>query len=69
MFSRLFVNGVFDKLLVNGFGAGATAGARDLGILANRVQSGNIRSYAGWLALGAALAIALMIFGSTAWLH
>jgi len=69
MFSRLFVNGIFDKLLVNGFGAGASAGARDLGILANRVQSGNIRSYAGWLALGAAAVIALMIFGSTAWLH
>lgn len=69
MFSRLFVNGLFDKLLVNGFGAGASAGAKDLGILATRVQSGNIRSYAGWLALGAAAVIALMIFGSTAWLR
>ena len=31
--------------------------------LTRRMQSGNIRSYAGWLALGAAAVITVMIFG------
>jgi NADH-quinone oxidoreductase subunit L len=34
-----------------------------MGEAARRIQSGNIRSYAGWLALGAALVMAVMIFG------
>ena len=54
--------GLFDKLLVNGFGTGAAAGTLGLGTLVRRVQSGNIRSYAGWLALGAAAVLAIMIW-------
>ena len=59
--SRVGLN-LFDKLLVNGFGAGAAAGTLGLGALVRRVQSGNIRSYAGWLALGAAAVLAIMIW-------
>ena len=39
------------------------------GSLVRRIQSGNIRSYAGWLALGAAAVIIVMIFGHSFWLH
>jgi NADH-quinone oxidoreductase subunit L len=62
-FSRLFLGLFFDKGLVGGFGAGAGAGTRGLSDLTRRMQSGNIRSYAGWLALGAAAVIAVMLFG------
>lgn len=69
MFSRVFLELFFDKGLVNGAGAGAAAGSRGLGELTRRVQSGNIRSYAGWLALGAAAVLAVMIFGRSLWMH
>lgn len=68
-FSRIALSLIFDKALVGGFGAGSAAGTRGLGSLARRMQSGNIRSYAGWLALGAAAVIAVMLFGRTLWLH
>ena len=69
MFSRLILGTLFDGGVVNGSGFTAGASARGLGILVRRVQSGNIRSYAGWLALGAAAVIAVMIFGHSLWLH
>ncbi len=68
-FSRLFLGLFFDKGLVGGFGAGAGAGTRGLSDLTRRIQSGNIRSYAGWLALGAAAVIAVMLFGRSLLLH
>ena len=68
-FSRLILGLLFDKGLVSGFGSGSSAGVRGLGSLTRRIQSGNIRSYAGWLALGAAAVIAVMLFGRTLWLH
>ena len=37
--------------------------------LVRRVQSGNIRSYAGWLALGAACVIVIVLFGHHPLLH
>ena len=43
----------------------ACRSTRGLGWLARRMQSGNIRSYAGWLALGAAVVIAIVLFVST----
>lgn len=67
--SRLILGGLIDGGIVNGSGFVAGASARGLGSLARRIQSGNIRSYAGWLALGAAAVIAVMIFGHSLWLH
>jgi NADH-quinone oxidoreductase subunit L len=69
MFSRLILGTFVDGGLVNGSGYAAGASARGLGTLVRKVQSGNIRSYAGWLALGAAAVIAVMIFGHSLWPH
>jgi NADH-quinone oxidoreductase subunit L len=67
MFSRVGL-GLIDTILT-GLASASSASARGLGSLVRRVQSGNIRSYAGWLALGAAAVIAVMIFGHSLWLH
>jgi NADH-quinone oxidoreductase subunit L len=69
MFSRLFLGGLIDSGLVNGSGAAAGAATRGFSSLVRRVQSGNIRSYAGWLALGAAAVLLVMIFGRSIWMH
>ncbi len=69
MFSRIFLGGLIDAGIVNGSGAAAGAGAKGLGSLVRRVQSGNIRSYAGWLAIGAAAVLLVMIFGRSIWMH
>jgi NADH-quinone oxidoreductase subunit L len=68
MFSRIFLSGLIDGV-VNGSGAAAGATTRGLSSLVRRVQSGNIRSYAGWLAIGAAAVLLVMIFGRSIWLH
>jgi NADH-quinone oxidoreductase subunit L len=67
MFSRLFLNGIIDGGIVNGSGKAAGATTRGLSSLVRRVQSGNIRSYAGWLALGAAAVLLVMVFGRSIW--
>jgi NADH-quinone oxidoreductase subunit L len=69
MFSRLFLGGLIDGGIVNGAGAAAGGTTRGLSSLVRRVQSGNIRSYAGWLAIGAAAVLLVMIFGRSIWLH
>jgi NADH-quinone oxidoreductase subunit L len=69
MFTRLFLGGLIDGGIVNGAGAAAGGTTRGLSSLVRRVQSGNIRSYAGWLALGAAAVLLVMIFGRSVWLH
>jgi NADH-quinone oxidoreductase subunit L len=69
MFSRIFLGGIVNGGIVNGSGAAAGATTRGLGSLVRRVQSGNIRSYAGWLALGAAAVLLVMIFGRSIWPH
>ncbi len=51
IFARTVLGLIVDGGVVNGSGATAGASARGLGLLARRIQSGNIRSYAGWLAL------------------
>jgi NADH-quinone oxidoreductase subunit L len=69
MFTRTFLAGLVDTGLVNGSGSLAGATTRGLSTLTRRVQSGNIRSYAGWLALGAAAILVVMIFGRSLWVH
>jgi NADH-quinone oxidoreductase subunit L len=69
MFSRLFLGGLIDRGIVSGSGAAAGAGTRGLSSLVRRIQSGNIRSYAGWLAIGAAAVLIVMIFGRSIWMH
>jgi NADH-quinone oxidoreductase subunit L len=62
-FSRLILNGLVDGGIIQGTGSGLAASTRGGGWLVRRVQSGNIRSYAGWLAIGAAAVIAIVLFG------
>ncbi len=67
--SRLLLAGLIDKGVVSGAPAITSAGVRGLGGLTRKMQSGNIRSYAGWLALGAAAVLVFMIFGHATWTH
>jgi NADH-quinone oxidoreductase subunit L len=60
---------IVDRGLVDGSGAAAGAGTRGLAWLTRKQISGNIRSYAGWLAIGAAAVIAAMVFGNALWVH
>ncbi|HEV2576158.1 MAG TPA: NADH-quinone oxidoreductase subunit L [Acidobacteriaceae bacterium] len=62
MLSRIVLGGLVDGIVVQGSAATLAGGTRGLGWLARRMQSGNIRSYAGWLAFGAAVVIAIVLF-------
>ncbi|MGP8259452.1 MAG: NADH-quinone oxidoreductase subunit L [Acidobacteriaceae bacterium] len=64
MFTRVVLELMVDRGLVDGSGAAAGAGTRGLAWIERKQISGNIRSYAGWLAIGAAAVIAAMIFGN-----
>jgi len=61
--SRLILNGLIDGGILQGTASGLAASTRGGGWLVRRIQSGNIRSYAGWLAAGAAVVIAIVLFG------
>ena len=61
--SRLILNGLIDGGIIQGSASGLAASTRGGGWLVRRIQSGNIRSYAGWLAAGAAVVIAIVLFG------
>jgi NADH-quinone oxidoreductase subunit L len=61
--SRYLLWGAVDRGVINGSGSLAAGGVRGLGALVQRVQSGNIRSYAGWLAVGAAALLLITYFG------
>jgi NADH-quinone oxidoreductase subunit L len=61
--SRFVLGGLVDAGIVQGAGSAAGGTTRGLSSLARRMQSGNIRSYAGWLALGAAVVILITLFG------
>ena len=63
MATRVLLGGVVEGGVVQGSASAAVASTRGLGTLSRRMQSGSIRSYAGWLALGAAVVIALVLFG------
>jgi NADH-quinone oxidoreductase subunit L len=69
MFTRIFLGGLVDSIVVNGSAKAAGATTKGLSALTSRIQSGNIRSYAGWLALGAAAVLVVMIFGRSLWMH
>jgi NADH-quinone oxidoreductase subunit L len=62
-FSRVILNGLVDTDIVQGTASAFSGATTAASSLARRMQSGNIRSYAGWLALGAAAAIAVVLFG------
>ena len=68
-FARYILYGVADCLGVDGAGKFASWVALDMSEATRRMQSGNLRSYAGWLALGAACVMAIMIFGRGLFLH
>jgi NADH-quinone oxidoreductase subunit L len=59
--ARLFLKG-FDQFGIDGAGRFASWIAFDMSEALRRIQSGNLRSYAGWLAFGAALVMGFMIF-------
>jgi NADH-quinone oxidoreductase subunit L len=61
--TRHLLWGVADRGVVDGGVGLAAYGVRGVGAVVQRVQSGNIRSYAGWLALGAAALLLITYFG------
>jgi NADH-quinone oxidoreductase subunit L len=67
MFTRGVLELVFERGVVNGSARASASATRGLAWLTRKQISGNIRSYAGWLAIGAAAVMAVMLFGSTLW--
>jgi len=63
LFSRYVLKVLIDTGVVDGAGYAAGYTAQGFGAIVQRVQSGNIRSYAGWLALGAAVLLVVSYFG------
>jgi NADH-quinone oxidoreductase subunit L len=59
--TSVFWKGI-DRGLIDGSVDGAAAGAQETSDAMRQMQSGNIRSYAGWVALGAAAVIAFMVW-------
>jgi NADH-quinone oxidoreductase subunit L len=60
---------ILDRGVVNGSARAAGMATRGFAWATRKQISGNIRSYAGWLACGAAAVIAVMIFGRSLWVH
>jgi NADH-quinone oxidoreductase subunit L len=54
-----------DQGLIDGTLNGSAAGARELSDEVRHMQSGNLRSYAGWVAIGATAVIAYMVWVGT----
>ena len=67
--SRYILWGGFDRGFIGGGNRLLSGGANGVGAVLRRMQSGNIRSYAGWLAIGAAALLLLSFFGFGAHLH
>ena len=59
--TNVFWKGI-DRGLIDGAVDGGAAGANEVSDEMRRMQSGNIRSYAGWVAIGAAAVIAFMVW-------
>ncbi|MBT9330577.1 NADH-quinone oxidoreductase subunit L [Paracidobacterium acidisoli] len=64
--SRYLLKGLIDRGVIDGGTYAAGYSVQGLGALVARIQSGNIRSYAGWLALFAAVLLLVTYFGFTA---
>jgi NADH-quinone oxidoreductase subunit L len=64
-FSRFVLNLLIDRGIIDGSAYAAGMTTQGFGAIVARIQSGNIRSYAGWLALGAALLLIVTYFGFT----
>ncbi len=64
--ARWLLGVLIDRAVIDGGTLGVGYSAQGLGALVARIQSGNIRSYAGWLALFAAVLLAVAWFGWTA---
>ena len=69
MLTRGVLELIFERGVVNGSGRAAGMATRGFAWATQKQISGNIRSYAGWLAIGAAAVIAVMIFGRTLLVH
>ncbi len=54
-----------DQTIIDGTLNGGAAGARELSDEVRHMQSGNLRSYAGWVAIGAACVVAYMVWVGT----
>ena len=63
MLTRALLGGLVESGVVNGSGRLAAFVTQAASSGTRRIQSGNIRSYAGWLAAGAAVVILVMTFG------
>ena len=61
--SRYLLAGFVEGGMITGSAFGIGQGVKGLGAITQRIQSGNIRAYAGWLAFGAALLLVLTFFG------
>jgi NADH-quinone oxidoreductase subunit L len=62
--TRILWHGV-DQGVIDGTVNGSADGAREVSDSLRHMQSGNLRSYAGWIAAGAAAVIAYMIWMGT----
>ncbi len=62
VFSRNELGRGVDQGVIDGAGTAWTAGARGASSWIRRMQSGNIRSYAGWLAMGAAAVLVVVLY-------
>jgi NADH-quinone oxidoreductase subunit L len=69
MFTRGFLELIFDRGIINGSGRAAGMATRGFAWATRSQISGNIRSYAGWLALGAAAVLIVMVFGRSLWMY
>ncbi|HEV3149418.1 MAG TPA: NADH-quinone oxidoreductase subunit L [Acidobacteriaceae bacterium] len=67
--SRYILWGGFDRGVVGGGNRVLAGAAQGAGSVLRRIQSGNIRSYAGWLAIGAAAILLLSFFGFGTHIH
>ena len=59
--TNVFWKGI-DRGLIDGAVDGGAAGAQETSDALRHMQSGNIRSYAGWVAVGACVVIAFMVW-------